>query len=146
MGAELRGTGPVRWHGLAPGSGRDLGYFRVTPASPTSIVLCESAIDALSCYLLHPGCSVISTSGARANPRWLAPLLKHTHGLPVYCGFDADPTGDQQAKLMMTFHSTVHRLHPSHHDWNDVLQATAVPQNPFPYSSSPILAQVLNLT
>jgi hypothetical protein len=146
VGAELRGTGPVRWHGLAPGSGRDLGYFRVTPASPTSIVLCESAIDALSCYLLHPGCSVISTSGARANPRWLAPLLKHTHGLPVYCGFDADPTGDQQAKLMMTFHSTVHRLHPSHHDWNDVLQATAVPQNPFPYSSSPILAQVLNLT
>jgi hypothetical protein len=100
-------------------------------------VLCESAIDAMSCYLLHPGCSVISTSGARANPRWLAPLLDH--GLPVYCGFDADPTGDQHAQIMMTFHSAVQRLRPSHHDWNDVLQATAVPQYPFPFSSSPSL-------
>jgi hypothetical protein len=137
VGAELRGTGPAPWHGLAPGSGRDLGYFSLTPASSTSIVLCESAIDALSRYLLYPGCSVISTSGARANPRWLAPLLDHD--LPVYCGFDADPTGDQQAQLMMTFHSAVHRLRPSHHDWNDVLQHNAVPQNPFPFWSYPSL-------
>jgi hypothetical protein len=137
VGAELRGTGPAPWHGLAPGSGRDLGYFRVTPAEPAGIVLCESAIDALSCYLLHPGCCAISTSGARANPRWLAPLLKH--GLPAYCGFDADPTGDEQAQLMMTIHPTIHRLRPNHHDWNDVLQATPVPQTPCPFPTYPSL-------
>lgn len=128
VGAELRGTGRARWRGLAPGSRRDLGYFRVRPASPTTIVLCESAIDALSCYLLHSACCAISTAGARADPPWLATLLQQ--GLPVYCGFDADPAGDQQAQLMMALHPAVRRLRPSHHDWNDVLQ-----QNPSPCSS-----------
>ena len=37
------------------------------------------------------------------------------------------------------FGSAVQRLRPSHHDWNDVLQAAAVPQYPFPFSSSPSL-------
>jgi len=121
VGAELRGTGPARWRGLAPGSRCDLGCFRVQPASPTSIVLCESAIDALSCSLLHSSYCAISTSGARADPPWLARLLQQ--GLPIYCGFDADPAGDQQAQLMMALHPQVRRLRPSHHDWNDVLQA-----------------------
>jgi hypothetical protein len=125
VGAELRGTGPARWRGFAPGSRRDLGYFRVRPLSPTTIVLCESAIDALSCYLLHPDCCAISTSGARADPRWLLVLLQQ--GLPIYCGFDADPVGDQQAQLMMVLHPEVRRLRPNHHDWNDVLK-----QNPIP--------------
>jgi Toprim-like/Protein of unknown function (DUF3991) len=124
VGAELRGTGPACWRGLAPGSCRNLGYFRVQATSPTSIVLCESAIDALSCYLLHSSCCAISTSGARAAPRWLAGLLQQ--GLPTYCGFDADPAGDQQAQLMMDLYPEVRRLRPSHHDWNDVLQANPV--------------------
>jgi hypothetical protein len=123
VGAELRGTGPTRWRGLAPGSRRDLGYFRVRPVSPTTIVLCESAIDALSCYLLHPDCCAISTSGARADPRWLVVLLQQ--GLPIYCGFDADPAGDQQAQLMMVLHPEVRRLRPNHQDWNDMVK-----QNP----------------
>ena len=129
VGAELRGTGQARWRGLAPGSRRNLGYFRVRPASPTFLVLCESAIDALSCYLLYPACCAISTSGARADPPWLATLLQH--GLTVYCGFDADPAGDQQAQLMIALHPAVRRLRPNHHDWNDVLQ-----QNPIPAHSS----------
>ena len=126
VGAELRGTGPVRWHGLAPGSRRDLGYFRVQPASPTALVLCESAIDALSCHVLHPASSAISTSGARADPPWLAMLPQY--GLPVYCGFDADPAGDQQAQQMIALHPEVRRLRPSHHDWNDVLRASSSSQ------------------
>jgi hypothetical protein len=129
VGAELRGTGPVRWRGFAPGSRQDLGYFRVRPVSPTTIALCESAIDALSCYVLYPDCCAISTSGARADPRWLLVLLQQ--GLPIYCGFDADPVGDQQAQLMMVLHPEVRRLRPDHHDWNDVLK-----QNPSPYSFS----------
>jgi hypothetical protein len=127
VGAELRGTGPARWRGLAPGSRRDLGYFHVRPVAPTTIVLCESAIDALSCYLLHPDCCAVSTSGARADPHWLVMLLQQ--GLPIYCGFDADSVGDQQAQLMMVLHPEVRRLRPHHQDWNDVLK-----QNPSPYS------------
>jgi hypothetical protein len=138
VGAELRGTGAARWRGLAPGSRRDLGCFRVQPASPTSIVLCESAIDALSCSLLHSSYCAISTSGARADPPWLARLLQQ--GLPIYCGFDADPAGDQQAQLMMALHPQVRRLRPSHHDWNDVLQACRSSIHPST-SSLPSVAQ-----
>lgn len=141
VGAELRGTGPTRWLGLAPGSRRDLGYFRVRPAFPKTIALCESAIDALSCYLLHPSCYAISTSGARADPGWLAALLQQ--GLPVYCGFDADPAGDQQAQLMMALHPEVRRLRPSYHDWNDALQASPVPTEPIPLLVLPIIPQPL---
>jgi hypothetical protein len=43
----------------------------------------------------------------------------------VYCGFDADPTGDTMANAMIALHPQVQRLRPSQHDWNDVLQARA---------------------
>ena len=61
--------------------------------------------------------------GARPNPRWLQPLLNQGH--PVYCGFDADPTGDDMARAMTALHPTVKRLRPPEHDWNDVLRAHA---------------------
>jgi hypothetical protein len=46
----------------------------------------------MSCLDLHPGHHCISTAGARSNPPWLSSLLEQS--LPVFCGFDADPTGD----------------------------------------------------
>jgi hypothetical protein len=121
VGAELRGTTPRAWHGLAPGSQKDLGCFAV-PAEPRpTVVLCESAIDALSCFALHPGYQCLSTAGARPNPRWLQPLLEQ--GCQVYCGFDADSTGDAMAGAMLALHPAIQRLRPSHHDWNDVLRS-----------------------
>jgi len=124
VGAELRGTTTQRvWRGLAPGSQKDLGCFSI-PATPLpSIILCESAIDAISCFALHPHHRCLSTAGARPNPRWLQPLLNQGH--PVYCGFDADPTGDDMARAMTALHPTVKRLRPPEHDWNDVLRARA---------------------
>ena len=65
----------------------------------------------------------LSTAGARPNPRWLAPLLNQ--GCEVYCGFDADPAGDDMARAMIALHPTVKRLRPPEHDWNDVLRAQA---------------------
>jgi hypothetical protein len=124
VGAELRGTSARQWRGMAPGSRKDLGFFSVdaepfVPAAP--IILCESAIDALSCSLLHPGHRCVSTSGARANPAWLPTLIEQSSA--TYCGFDADATGDQMAAEMMTLHPAVQRLRPVLHDWNDVLRA-----------------------
>jgi hypothetical protein len=131
VGAELRGTGPVRWLGLAPGSRKDLGYFSRHLPGATAIVLCESAIDAISCSLLCPTSWAISTAGARPNPRWLPALL--AQGYIVYCGFDADDTGDNLARQMMALYPRVRRLRPSQHDWNDVLRSH--PQIPLPLPS-----------
>jgi hypothetical protein len=120
VGAEIRGTSSMRWRGMAPGSQRDLGYFSVPAAGATTVILCESAIDAISCLELYPCCLCVSTSGARANPSWL-PLLLRQHR-EIYCGFDSDSTGETMASNMMALHPEIRRLRPSQHDWNDVLK------------------------
>lgn len=123
VGAELRGTGRETWRGMAPGSRKDNGYFAVGPPCPQAIVLCESAIDAISCRTLYPDRLCISTSGARDNPAWLLAILART--LPAYCGFDADPTGERMAQAMLARYPAVRRLRPPCHDWNDTLRAQA---------------------
>ena len=128
VGAELRGTTMHSWHGLVPGSQKDRGFFAV-PARPwlpaiisaSPIILCESAIDAISCFALHPHCRCLSTAGARPNPSWLQPLLQQ--GCPIYCAFDADATGDNMAAAMIALYPAIKRLRPPAHDWNDVLRA-----------------------
>jgi hypothetical protein len=130
MGAELRGTGNRVWRGLAPGSRKNAGYFWVGKASSRQIVLCESAIDAISCFQLHPRlkgiqlpgeCICISTAGVRPDAPWLQPLM--ARGYQIYCGFDADEPGETASRQMIARHPSIQRLRPSHHDWNDVLTA-----------------------
>ena len=133
VGAELRGTGSARWRGMAAGSQKDLGYFSIGVQDPTMIVLCESAIDAMSCFLLHPSSLCVSTSGARPNPQWLPALL--SRGCPVYCGFDADPTGDAIAQQMTALYPAVRRLRPTEHDWNDVLTRPATLASSSPHKA-----------
>ncbi len=120
VGAELRGTGPRVWRGLAPGTDKDAGYFWIGRVGSRELVICESAIDALSCHTLFPERICLSTAGVRSNPHWLSGLL--SRGYAISCGFDADPPGDQQASSMHKQHPSVTRLRPSSHDWNDVLR------------------------
>jgi hypothetical protein len=120
VGAELRGTGPIPWRALAAGSRKDQGYFSMGPSLHRAVILCESAIDALSCFTLHRDCLCLSTAGARANPLWLAPLIQQ--GLPIFCGFDADPAGDCAAHAMIASHPAIGRLRPTQHDWNEMLK------------------------
>ena len=119
VGAELRGTGLQAWRGMGSGSNKDLGYFWIGTRAAREIVLCESAIDTISCFQIHPQRICISTSGVRANPPWLSVLI--AHGYTLLCGFDADHPGDAAAARMIALHPTVRRLRPSAHDWNDVL-------------------------
>lgn len=119
VGAELRGTGPVSWRGMAPGSRKDLGSFAIPPTPLQASVLCESAIDAISCHTLHPHYRCLSTAGARPDPPWLPNFI--TQGYPLYCGFDLDPTGEAMAHAMIARHPSIQRLRPSRKDWNDVL-------------------------
>jgi hypothetical protein len=119
VGAELRGTGPRVWRGMAPGTCKDAGFFWIGTPGSQQIVLCESAIDAISCHQLHPQRICISTSGVRVNPRWLRELLARDYA--IHCGFDADPAGDDTAARMMAHHPAIQRLRPPAHDWNDAL-------------------------
>jgi hypothetical protein len=122
VGAELRGTGPRAWRGMAPGTRKDWGYFWVGAPGSREIVLCESAIDAMSCYQMAPQRICISTSGVRADPPWLHVLLARDYEL--YCGFDADRPGDTAAASMMALHPAVRRLRPPAHDWNDAITSS----------------------
>ncbi len=130
VGAELRGTGSRTWRGLAPGSRKDAGYFWVGCVGAKHIVLCESAIDAVSCFQMNvqlPGASTpseyicISTAGVRSDASWLPPLLARRY--TIYCGFDADEPGDVSSRQIILRHPTIQRLRPPQHDWNDALKA-----------------------
>jgi hypothetical protein len=120
IGAELRGTGVRAWRGLAPGSCKDAGYFWVGIASAAQqIILCESAIDAISCFQLEASRLCISTAGVRPDPGWLKPLI--ARGYAIACGFDDDRPGNETAGKMISLHPTIQRLRPPAHDWNDAL-------------------------
>ena len=132
VGAELRGTGPQVWRGLAKGTRKDGGYFWIGDASSSNssgpstgdgIILCESAIDAISCHQIHATQGVaticISTAGVRSQLPWLAPLIHR--GYSIRCGFDDDDAGNRASHLLLRNYPSLKRLIPSAHDWNDVL-------------------------
>jgi len=125
VGAELRGTGNTQWRGMAPGSRKKWGCFYIVGKNPRKMVLCESAIDAISCSTLYPEYTAISTSGVTAEPAWLHGFLKK--GCKVYCGFDTDSPGETMATQMIKRYPSIKRLRPSRHDWNEVLQQNSSP-------------------
>ena len=124
VGAELRGTDGLRgqrWQGMASGSRKHLGAFYVKSPNPEKMVICESAIDAISYFALQPDCIAISTSGANPNPAWLSLFINKD--FDIYCGFDSDQVGDGLADKMIKRYPTVKRLRPKNHDWNEELKA-----------------------
>lgn len=125
VGAELRGTGNTQWRGMAPGSRKKEGCFYVAGKSTRKMVLCESAIDAISCASIYPEYTAISTSGVTAQPAWLCRFLKK--GCKIYCGFDTDRAGERMATQMIEKHPSIKRFRPSKHDWNEVLQQNSRP-------------------
>lgn len=120
VGAELRGTGKCRWRGMAKGSRKNQGCFYLMGSSYKKLVLCESAIDAASCFALNPEYTAVSTSGATADPGWLKNLVKN--GFEIYCGFDRDQAGTLMAQKMMSLYPSIKRFEPPDHDWNDTLR------------------------
>ncbi|MBC8550273.1 MAG: toprim domain-containing protein [Candidatus Brocadiales bacterium] len=119
VGAELRGITKVQWRGMAKGTKKNLGCFYVKTQVSKKIVLCESAIDAISYYAIYQDAIAVSTSGATSKPIWLQAIINK--GYDIFCGFDSDKTGDCIAKQLIELYPTVKRLRPHKHDWNDVL-------------------------
>ncbi|MBA7547181.1 hypothetical protein ES705_39587 [subsurface metagenome] len=126
VGAEIRGTTHSKWHGMAPGSRKDLGCFFVKRSNTKKAVLCESAIDAISYLALNPNWLALSTSGANPNPAWLQLLIEK--GFDIYCGFDSDETGDLSSNRMIYLYPSVKRLRPAEHDWNEDLRLISAPR------------------
>lgn len=58
----------------------------------------------------------------RDDPAWLQNFI--INGCKIYCGFDADRTGDTMANKMIQRYPSIKRLRPPGHDWNEVLQAS----------------------
>ena len=75
----------------------------------------------------------LSAAGAHPNPPWLLNIIKN--GFEVFCGFDADKTGDAIAAKMIALYPSVKRLRPTNHDWNEVLKSTIVKPHPQLFSS-----------
>jgi len=121
VGAELRGTSHSRWHGMAPGSCKKSGAFYVKRQHTKKIVLCESAIDALSYFALRPDCIAASTSGTNPKPEWLSAFI--ARGFEIFCGFDNDEAGEKAAIKMIHLYPVVRRLRPIKNDWNEVLRS-----------------------
>lgn len=124
VGAELRGTGKTQWRGMASGSKKQLGCFYVLGKCNKKMVICESAIDAVSCLVLQPEYTALSTAGANHNPAWLKKMIDN--GCEIFCGFDADTTGDLLADRMIRLYPSIKRLRPAMHDWNELLQSSCL--------------------
>ena len=122
VGAELRGTCQKRWVGMARGSKKDLGAFSIKAQYPNNIVICESAIDAISYFALYPNCIAVSTSGATPAPSWLYQLMNYD--IEIFCGFDNDKAGNGNADEMIRLFPKIKRLKPEKKDWNEVLKST----------------------
>jgi len=105
---------------MVPGSRKNEGCFYLIGPSSRKMVLCESAIDAASCFVLHPEYIAVSTSGAAASPKWLENFI--AKGCEIYCGFDRDKTGTMMAERMIRLYPSIKRLQPPEHDWNETLQ------------------------
>lgn len=116
VGAELRASGQKRWHGMAAGTRKDKGCFYISAKGWNTYILCESAIDAISCHTLHPQSCCLSTAGVHPNPAWLIWLLEKKK--PIYCGYDNDRAGERNAQKLIQTYPMIKRLTPMQKDWN----------------------------
>jgi hypothetical protein len=131
-GASLRGTQGEPFHGLAPGSARDAGYFwlRSGTENVTRVVLVESAIDAISLAKLEqdkspdrPSTVYLSTDGSGAIPTEALQQMI-AQGGQVLVAFDADGAGEKMAWRVAEAVPGIRRMVPAvGKDWNDRLLA-----------------------
>jgi hypothetical protein len=131
-GASLRGTWGEdnHYHGLAPGSARDQGWFWIgTGNGPVRrVLLTESPIDAMSLALLdkerrvQPGVTIyLSTDGSGGFPVKGLRAILNNGGL-VAAAFDADQAGELMAWRLAQQLPGVRRLTPiQSKDWNERL-------------------------
>jgi hypothetical protein len=126
VGAELKGTierDGERFTGMAPGSRKDLGAFKIGDfAKATTVYIAESAIDAISLFKIRQdegerGHAVLSMAGHKTDlPLWLSKLKQVIRRV---CGYDNDTVGDKAGTKLGA--DGWEREAPAGKDWNDDL-------------------------
>jgi len=114
-GAFIRGTGDQSFKKTV-GQGHQPYAL---PGKDNSIIVTESAIDALTLKTIHPQSTVIATGGNMALER-IKPYLE---GKNIYLAQDNDKGGDAQASKIQEAYPQAQRLTPPHgKDWNECWQ------------------------
>lgn len=141
-GAEIRGTGKDPFHGHAPGSSRKLPWMLDNATSATRVVLCESAIDAMSYAQLGEatGARIVSTGGARPTvpSAVMRSVTTEERWTEVVVAYDNDQVGHEAAERVMEelrqAGVAVRRHVPAGKDWNDDLVAMRAQASPLSFS------------
>ena len=133
-GAEIVGTVKAadgkRYRSMARGSRKAAGSFwlPVDRSPPKTVILTESAIDAISAWSIEdcrrPGTVILSAAGvARRVPKWVEAWTPKR----ILVAFDADQAGDEAAERIIREDRRASRMRPpdGHEDWNAVLKARA---------------------
>lgn len=129
---RVTGAGPVgtrrmadgrRFRGLAPGTRRSAGGFRIGPEETGlrdgAAFPAGSAVDALSALSLGAGGLVSPCASAAGAVRRLPDWLRDADPPTVVCGFDADAAGDAAAAALAASGRRVRRIRPDGaRDWN----------------------------
>ena len=135
-GAEILGTHNANretpFKAMARGSRKACGAFWI-PASrqtPDTVFLAESALDTLSAFSLPetPKSATVFVSVAGATPA-VPPRIEAWKPHRILCAYDADNTGDQNAKALAKHDPRVERFrHKGAKDWNEIIQRNAEAQ------------------
>jgi hypothetical protein len=114
--------------GFTAEGSKALFICRADEAVITTIVICESAIDAMSYYQLNKQPGLYVSFGGAMSPdqqKQLAALLRTFPGAKVHAATDNDPQGETYAAKIASMHPDVERKRPRGvKDWNDALQAS----------------------
>jgi hypothetical protein len=118
-GAFVRGTGSLTF--FRAYGGKDGGPFTIQGGSST-VILCESAIDACSLKAIHPDATVHALGGNMIRPDELRSLVPQT--ADVRLAFDADAQGKVfTAEALAAFPGAqTLELPQGVKDWNEALQ------------------------
>lgn len=117
-GAELRGTGPRKFHGVRG----EKKPFILPGVGQLKVAFVESAIDAISLQTLGIAGEIVSLTGNSAVVAHELADKYRSEGYVVIAAFDADEAGDLMAENLGEH---VVRLRPpvGHKDWNDLLRS-----------------------
>ena len=126
-GAELRGTGAAPFKGMAPNSRRGIGFFTLDHASPSELVIVESALDALAYRVLFStsAACIASTAGILPECPVLLELAERQGIANIVVAYDNDEPGEIASERLIRSLSgngrAIQRRQPWLKDWNEIV-------------------------